>query len=320
MRRTHQKLIGTLLATAALCALPTAASGASQGAVVNNAWVALWGAVLAPNISPMGANDWACKPTAAHPRPVILLHGTYQNMYSSFANLSRPIKRQGYCVFAYNYGSYPQGLGIGIFPAIKGIASVRSSARQVSAFVEKVRRETGAAQVDLVGYSQGGVVARAYLKYDGGANPSDPTLNKVKNVVGIASTNRGSSVLALTSILRYFGITKKAHDYLGPSSRDLRGDSPFLTDLNAGGDTMPGVNYTMIGTMTDIVSVPYTGAFLNAGPGSTVRNITLQQGCPTDLSGHFTLPYTPRTHGLVLQALDPTYAGHVPCPVRVPDL
>jgi triacylglycerol esterase/lipase EstA (alpha/beta hydrolase family) len=309
-------VVAALLVTIAVSLAAAPSAGAKSGPVIDNFWVALWSAVLAPNTSPAGANNWDCKPTAAHPRPVVLLHGTYVNMFSTFANTAMPLKKAGYCVFALNYGSYKYGLGK--FPAIKGLARVRSSSLQVKAFVDKVLAQTGATQVDIVGYSQGSPLARAYMKYDGGANAADPSLNKVHTLVGIAGANHGSTILALAGILNYFGYTKRAYDTLGPSARDLRLNSAFLTDLNAGSETMPGVSYTMIGTVGDEVSVPYTDAFLTAGPGATVNNVTLQNGCVTDLSDHFTAPFDARVHGLVLKALDPSYAGKIPCPVRVP--
>ena len=43
--------------------------------------------------------------------------------------------------------------------------------------------------------------------------------------------------------------------------------SAFLANLNAGGDTVAGVSYTVIESRNDEVVTPYTSAFLS-GPGS----------------------------------------------------
>ncbi len=66
--------------------------------------------------------------------------------------------------------------------------------------------------------------------------------------------------------------------------------SPFLTALNAGGDTVPGAEYTTIGTRYDEVIQPYTNVALH-DPGAT--NILVQDLCPIDQTGHFNLPYDP---------------------------
>lgn len=318
MRSSRPRLLTVLLlCSAVLFSIPSSASAKETMPVVDSAWAALWVAVLKPNASPAGANDWSCKPSAAHPRPVILLHGTYANMSANFSNFALPLKREGYCVFARNYGSYPYGLGV--FPAIKGLASLRSSSLELRDYVDRVLRETGAKQVDLVGFSQGGLVARAYLKWDGGTNPADPSQNKVHSLIGLNSANEGGNAWRLTDWVRWFQKWKTVRDVWGPSSVDLVEGSPFLHALNDDGQTEPGVEYTMIGTKLDEISLPYTKAFLTAGPGATVRNITIQDGCPKDLSDHFTLPFSKRAHGLVLQALDPTYpSSKIPCLVNLP--
>ena len=41
-----------------------------------------------PGIPPPGANNPACKPAAAHPYPVILVHGTFGDMTVSWNALS----------------------------------------------------------------------------------------------------------------------------------------------------------------------------------------------------------------------------------------
>ncbi len=318
MRSSRPRLLAVLLVCGtALLSSPASASAARTGPVVDSAWAALWTAVLTPSAAPKGANDWNCKPSAAHPRPVILLHGTYANLLANFSNFALPLKREGYCVFGRNYGSYPYGLGV--FPAIKGLASIRSSSRELRDFVDRVLRETGAKQVDLVGFSQGGLVARAYLKWDGGANAAAPSQNKVHTVIGLNSANHGGTAFGLTDWVRWFQKWKQVRDIWGPSSVDLTEGSPFLREINAGDETAPGVNYTMIGTKLDEISLPYTKAFLTAGPGASVRNVTIQDGCVQDLSDHFTLPFSKRTHGLVLQALDPGYpSSKIPCAVNLP--
>ncbi|MGV0397076.1 hypothetical protein ACUY3M_01920 [Corynebacterium suicordis] len=81
--------------------------------------------------------------------------------------------------------------------------------------------------------------------------------------------------------------------------------SDLLAKLNEGGDTRPGIAYTVIGTEYDNISTPYTKTFLTAGPNATVKNITLQEGCVQDQSSHISMSYSPRAIDYVRNALDP---------------
>lgn len=86
--------------------------------------------------------------------------------------------------------------------------------------------------------------------------------------------------------------------------------SSFLSDLNAGGETISGVKYTVVSTRYDEVVTPYSLAFLT---GAGVMNITLQDQCPFDLVEHIAISYDPIALHNILNALDPAHATRPSC-------
>lgn len=263
------------------------------------------GSVTNPDRSPAGANDFACKPSAAHPYPVVLVHGTFENAFDNWSGLAPVLKKAGYCVFALNYGeSAPRAL-------MKATGPIAASAKQLATYVDKVLAATGAAKVDLVGHSQGGgLMAEWYLRFEGGAA-------KVHHLVGINPSNHGTTasgtIHLLDAALDVAGHVGKPLGLDSPAAKDQTIGSPVLQQLYAKGDTEPGVAYTTIVSRTDLVVTPYTNQFLTAGPGATVRNILLQDVCPLDLTGHVGGPYDPNVYQLVRNALDPAHAEPVRC-------
>ncbi len=113
-----------------------------------------------------GRQRLACTPTAAHPRPVVLVHGLGANMGMNWSYLSPKLKERGYCVFALTYGLHPLAAPFG---APGGTIPIQDSAKELKTFVDRVLRETGAAEVDLVGHSEGTFMPQYYLKFLGGA-------------------------------------------------------------------------------------------------------------------------------------------------------
>jgi triacylglycerol esterase/lipase EstA (alpha/beta hydrolase family) len=105
--------------------------------------------LLAADSPPPGANNWACRPSAAHPEPVILTHGLGANQTVNWQTYSPLLANNGYCVYTLTYGA--PAVPVPIYqPA--GLAPMEQSAAQLSAFVDKVLASTGAAKVDILGH------------------------------------------------------------------------------------------------------------------------------------------------------------------------
>ena len=249
-----------------------------------------------PTAVPSGANDFACRPSAAHSRPVVLVHGTLENRYDNWAALSPRLKEAGYCVFALNHG--------GSAGPLLGTEDMAASARRLADFVDRVRAATGATKVDLVGHSQGGMMPRHYIKYLGGAA-------KVDKLVALTPSNHGTTFSGLGLLAL---VIPGGNAVLGAGckacSQQLIG-SDFLKDLNAGGETDPGVTYTVITTRYDEVVTPYTSAYLDAAPN--VSNVKLQDVCPAEFTDHIGISYNDLAGRLVLNALDPAHAQRPTC-------
>jgi len=284
-----KRRLSTLAVAAVFC---LAAAGCGAGLDVPYSSVpAIAAAVAHPGGNPPGANDWSCVPSAAHPNPVVLVHGTLANMTVNWDSLSPLLKNNGYCVFALNFGGLVAG-------EIGGTGDIAGSAAELSTFVDKVLRSTGASKVDIVGHSQGGMMPRYYLKNLGGAA-------KVGAMVGLAPSNHGTTLLGLAKLATYFPWTVGFVVGLGcPSCLQQINTSSFVQDLNAGGDTVPGVQYTVIETKYDEVVTPYSSAFLS---GPNVTNITLQDQCSVDASDHLSVAFDHIALRDVLNALDPAH-------------
>ena len=303
MRLWHR--IGTTMVGVAALLATTAGTGQAAtatppaGPPQTNFPAALLYSTTSAQASPPGANDFACKPTAAHPRPEVLVHGTVENAYDNWAELSPQLKAQGYCVFALNFGdTFPAGLN-----PFKGIGDIPTSAGQLKSYVDSVLAATGASKVDMVGHSQGGMMPRDYLKNFGGAS-------KVGALVALSPSNYGTVFYGVLPLVAALPGGEAIASIGCAACVQQRQGSDFLTALNAGGDTQPGVSYTVIATTYDEVVMPYTNTFLK-GAGAT--NITLQTVCPLDFTDHLGIAYDPNAQQLVSNALDPAHVKRVSC-------
>lgn len=261
-----------------------------------------------PSSMPPGSNNWSCKPSAQHPYPVVLVHGTILNAAFTWQALSPMLANAGYCVYALDYGG-----NIGPF---YGLGDIATSAQTLATFISKVLKSTGASQVDIVGHSQGGMMPRYFIQNLGGAS-------EVHTLIAIAPPNKGTTFDGLVTLGNDFSsllgvpLLTGINSQLPVSFGQQEQGSSFITALNAGGGTSPQVSYINIESIYDEVITPYTNAFLPTA--SNVQNITLQNDCAIDFTEHAGIVYDPVTLGLVVNALganDPNYKP--PCTLVLP--
>lgn len=163
---------------------------------------------------------------AAGPPPVILVDGYHVLCGWSvasprtFGELEERLRQAGHDVWFFSHCQF------------HGRPRIETMAADLGRLIEK----TGAPQVDLVAYSMGGLIARAYLA---GMQPEPgvfrpPARHRVRKLVMIATPNFGA-------LFR----SRHAGRFLDPQARDMVPGSRFLFDLatwTAAGDPLRGVD------------------------------------------------------------------------------
>lgn len=252
---------------------------------------------LAPGGNAPGTNDWSCKPSAAHPRPVVLVHATGVNGMANWQTYGPLLKNNGYCVFALTYGTISNTYPLNRFGAL---GPMEASAEQLRVFVDKVLAATGAEKVDLIGHSQGTLMPNYYVKFLGGAP-------KVGTYISLAPLWHGSLTSGVfASAVRVFGLPAIP---ICTACDQWAWNSAFIQKMHQGGRAaVPGVNYVNVITRYDQAVVPYTSGY---EPGMT--NILLQDLCPFDITEHIHMGASRTASLLVLNALDPAHPRPVTC-------
>lgn len=155
---------------------------------------------------------------------------------------------------------------------------------QVRALDSAVHAELagGAASVDVIGYSAGGVVTRLWVAQDGGAH-------EARRVVTLGSPLHGAQIAAVGADL-VPGACPTACQQLAPGSALLR-------QLDA--QPLPaGLPWLSLWSEDDQTVTPPDSARL-AG----AVNVPVQQVCPQEQVAHSQLPTDPLVTGIVLSAL-----------------
>jgi triacylglycerol lipase len=167
-----------------------------------------------------------------------------------------------------------------------GFGDITESARAFAGYVDQVRAATGAARVDLVTHSEGGLVSRWYVKFLGGAD-------KVARYISLGSPQQGTYV---ANILRFIGLGSCAGIV---ACQQMSVGSAFLANLNGGDDTPGAVRWTTVRTNQDELVLPIGNAALADG----ATNVLVQAWCPLRLVGHVGLAFDGTTYTVVRQAL-----------------
>ena len=312
---TRARLLSAVSAVAAVLVsfVSVPPAGAATYPVIYNISAAR--GVLADHTAPPpGANDFSCKPSAAHPDPVVLVHGLGATMGENWATYAPLLANNGYCVFALTYGLHPGETFVG------GLSRMEDSSKELAAFVDRVLAATGARQVDLVGHSEGTVMPQYYLKFRGGAAKVDKYVAITPIYHGTTLLGVGALIAALEAAYPQFAgpIDRQFARGCGSCTEFLRG-SPFLQHLYADGHyAVPGVTYTTIMTRYDELVTPYTSGRLPAAPN--VTNIVLQDQCPKDFAEHIAVAFDPTVGQDILNALDPAHKKPVPCRLVLPGI
>lgn len=187
-------------------------------------------------------------PTAgrSHP-PVLLLHGFVDNR-SVFALLRRFLRRHGWThVQALNYSPLT--------------CDVRAAAALLGRHIEQVCERTGHSQVDIVGHSLGGLIARYYVQRLGGDS-------RVRTLVTLGTPHSGTRAAPLLN----------PH----PIVRQMRPNSELMDEL---AKAAPGCRTRFVAFWSDLDELmsPVESARLEH-PDLIARNVHIAG------IGHLTMP------------------------------
>ncbi|WP_081916114.1 esterase/lipase family protein [Saccharothrix sp. NRRL B-16314] len=182
---------------------------------------------------------------AASHNPVIFVHGFKGEIKTDWSVLTEEFRKVGVTsLWEFTYYS-PQ--------------SNRTTAQELATAIDSVRARTGAAQVDIVTHSMGGLNSRWYLKFLGGAA-------KVDAWVSLGGPNHG---------------TGWAYACWYQACHDMRPGSDFLTTLNAGDETPGSVRYGTWWSPCDGIINP-DGSVILSGATNTRTGCIGHNSIPTN--------------------------------------
>jgi triacylglycerol esterase/lipase EstA (alpha/beta hydrolase family) len=176
-------------------------------------------------------------------------------------------------------------VGMQLPGAIAGCGDIAQSSQAVANRARQLQSQTGAARIDVIGHSEGGLELRFFIKNLGGASI-------VQHYVSLGTPQHGTNVANLAAGLGAFC----------PAAGQMAPNSTFLSNLDSGTDVpgAPAVSYTALGTTRDTAVTPAPQAsFLRDGG----TNAAVQTFCPNDTTSHVGLLSDAPTYLLARSAL-----------------
>lgn len=197
------------------------------------------------NLYPFGfwkEKDPKLLPDHSQKRPILLIHGIFHN-HSAFYGLKKRLKRLGWGqVYTMNLSTYR-----------KGIVEL---SEEISQRVNIILNTTKTPKVDIIAHSLGGIIARYYIQFLGGAE-------KIRHCVTLGTPHRGTLLSAIG---------------VGKSIKDLRYQRGIIKKLNS--KPLPkSVKFTSFWSPFDTLVLPPRNAkmkenFITLGQ---VQNIKITQ-------------------------------------------
>jgi len=185
--------------------------------------------------------------TAASAPPVLLVHGIWHSG-AQMAAVQARLQAAG-----------RQAEVIDLVPA-DGSAPILVLAAQVARAADALAASSGAEKIDLVGFSMGALVARAYVQRLGGRT-------RVRRFVSLSGPHAGTVTARLSST---------------PGAVDMRPDSALLRDLAADPDPWGPVEVHAFYTPFDLMVFPAETARLPGARSTRTFPVLLHRWMVTD--------------------------------------
>jgi triacylglycerol lipase len=125
-------------------------------------------------------------------------------------------------------------------------------ANELKAYVDNVKKQTGAAKVDLLVHSMGAISSRYYLKFLGGSTSVDAW-------IALGGADQGTTYPLLALCAPFFA-----------ACADMTPGSPILTKLNTGDWTPGSTRYYTHYSTCDGVITPYTNILVETATNTAV--------------------------------------------------